>query len=136
MSFQRVLELYRSTINDAVTGWLFETDLLMLWVLNLLQLGSNFTGDLCELGSYHGKSAILFCAVKRAEERLYCFDEFLDDREAIVRANIERFCPGTGDSLHTVRVNLNDLAGPPVDRIDRPLRLLHVDAQHDHTSVL
>lgn len=44
---------------DSIDGWLYPEDVLLFQEIDALQGLSKVTGDLLEIGVYHGKSAIL-----------------------------------------------------------------------------
>lgn len=61
---------------DAISGWLYAEDILLFQEINAYQQQAGFTGDLLEIGVYHGKTAILMGYFPGDDERLVVCDLF------------------------------------------------------------
>ena len=72
----------------------------------------------------------------RPDERLFCFDVFHEVPQPVVEANIHRFCPGVTGRLVCIQQDLRALRAPPSEVDLNSVRFLHLDAVHDHPSVL
>ena len=129
-------KLYKNGVENEVKGWFYDHDLIMFWLIDFIQKEAGWSGNLCELGVYQGKSAIALGTMAGADEWLFCFDAFQEVPEQTVAANIQRFCPDLRDRLVCVQQDLMVLRTPPSDVCPNSLRFLHLDAVHDHPSVL
>jgi Methyltransferase domain len=136
MEISEFWKLYKNGVENEVKGWFYDHDLIMFWLTDFVQKESSWRGDLCELGVYQGKSSIALGTMARADEWLLCFDTFLEVPEQTVEANIQRFCPDLGDRLVCIRRDLTAQRTPPSEVGSNSLRFLHLDAVHDHPSVL
>jgi hypothetical protein len=128
--------LYKNGVENEVEGWFYDHDVITFWLIDFIQKEAGWLGDLCELGVYQGKSAIALGTMARADEWLLCFDAFLEVTQPTVEANIHRFCPTMKDRLRCIQQDLKALQTPPPQVRSSSLRFLHLDAVHDHPSVL
>jgi hypothetical protein len=128
--------LYKNGVEKEVEGWFYDHDLITFWLIDFIQKEAGWRGDLCELGIYQGKSAIALGALARPDEWLLCFDVFQEVPQPVVEANIRRFCPDLNDRLVCIQRDLMALRNPPPEVGSNSLRFLHLDAVHDHPSVL
>ena len=71
-----MLALYKSQIDAEVPGWFYPADIALIYVLMAAQTQSKIEGDICEVGVYLGKSAILLSRLRGANENFYMFDLF------------------------------------------------------------
>ena len=94
MEIMELWKLYKNGVEKEVKGWFFDHDLITFWLIDLIQKEVGWCGDLCELGTFEGKSAIALGTMARPDERLFCFDIFDEVPQPVVEANIHRFCPG------------------------------------------
>jgi hypothetical protein len=128
--------LYKNGVENEVKGWFYDHDLITFWLIDFIQKEAGWRGDLCELGIYQGKSAIALGTMARPDERLLCFDVFHEVPQPVVEANIHRFCPDLNGRLVCIQRDLMALRTPPPEVESNSLRFLHLDAVHDHPSVL
>ena len=63
---------------DDIPGWFLPVDARLLMGVDQLQRERGITGDLLEIGTYKGKSAILLGYLRRDPERLIVCDVFED----------------------------------------------------------
>jgi len=136
MEFLEFWNLYKNGVEKEVKGWFYDPDLVTFWLIDFVQKQAGWRGDLCELGIYQGKSAIALGTLARPDERLLCFDIFHEVPQPIVEANIHRFCPDLNDRLVCIQRDLTAQRTPPLGVSSNSLRFLHLDAVHDHPSVL
>jgi len=136
MEFLEFWNLYKDSVEKEVEGWFFDHDLATFWLVDFIQKQAGWRGDLCELGVYQGKSAIGLGSMARADERLFCFDTFHEIPQEAVENNVHRFCPDLGDRLICIQQNLATLQTSPSQVRPKSVRFLHLDAVHDHPSVL
>jgi Methyltransferase domain len=129
-------KLYKNGVEKEIEGWFYDHDLITFWLIDFIQKEAGWRGDLCELGVYLGKSAVALGAMARPDECLFCFDLFHEAPQHVTEANINRFCPDLGDRLVCIKKNLMALQAPPPEVGSNSLRFLHLDAVHDHPSVL
>lgn len=85
MTVTEYLELTATPADDDVEGWLYPTDAELFSAVNDIQVRRGVTGDILEIGAYHGKSAILLGYFPRQEESLIVCDLF--DSAASVSAD-------------------------------------------------
>ena len=136
MEISRLFRIYQEHVEDQIEGWFYNHDILLFWLIDFIQKQGGFSGDTCELGIYKGKSAVALGLLARADETVFCFDAFHEVPQAVAEANILRCCPELGNRLVCVATDLRQLEEPP-DMVGRgSLRFLHLDAVHDHPSVL
>ncbi|QIS15566.1 class I SAM-dependent methyltransferase [Nocardia arthritidis] len=76
MSVTEYLELIAAPADDDVAGWLYPTDAELLGAIDDIQARAGITGDILEIGAYHGKSAILLGYFARRGESLIVCDLF------------------------------------------------------------
>jgi hypothetical protein len=137
LNSREFFRFFESEIEPNVGGWFYRQDIITFYILNEIQLWAGLPGDMCELGSYCGKSAIALAHLARPEERLHIYDSLHHSyRDAFV-ANIERYCPDMGKRIVINGGDLISLTAPPEDHIARgSIRWLHIDAGHEHKDVI
>ncbi|MFV2127039.1 class I SAM-dependent methyltransferase [Micromonospora sp. LOL_013] len=129
---------------DDVEGWLYPTDAHLMSVINDLQIGRGFRGDILEIGAYKGKSAILLGFFPKSGESLTVCDIF--DSEALVSDGNARenatFYPGLHqadfeknylrfhDRLPRVHVGSSEELREVVAA--RSCRFVHIDGGHTY----
>lgn len=130
----------------AIPGWLRRSDGLVFAQLALAQRDARVTGDVLEIGAYHGRSAILFGYLLAPFERLVVCDPFErqpppTDARAGVR-HYERVTRAAFEAAYT-----RHHASPPVvldapstelsarGLVRPPFRLVHVDGSHEPAVV-
>ena len=64
------------TALDSIQGWFYPEDVRLFQALNVLQGQDGVSGDLLEIGVYHGKSSILLGYFPREDEHLVVCDLF------------------------------------------------------------
>ena len=52
------MEPLQEWVENEVKGWFYDHDLITFWLIDFIQKKAGWSGDLCELGIYQGKSAI------------------------------------------------------------------------------
>jgi SAM-dependent methyltransferase len=126
----------------AIPGWFNLDDMAHFQLILGTQAAAGLTGDLLEIGCFHGRSAVLLALHLRAGERLLLCDAFgLAGAEPYgdtptpeqVRRNLARAVP----ALDMARVSLlrslsRNLNLPP----DTRLRFAHVDGSHAQEDAL
>jgi hypothetical protein len=116
-------------------GWFFGPDQLAFFELCALQERLQISGDLCEVGVFKGKSLVLLSLLKRDTERLLGFDLFVEDHLETTQQNLLVFNAEKNVELYqglTSDISLDVLN----ERINNPLRFLHIDAGHEYHEVL
>ncbi len=132
---------------DEVTGWFLPLDAWLLVGIDALQGERGVSGDLLEIGTYQGKSAILLAYLAREAERLIICDIF-EDMEAIGGENAAEssvFYPSLRRSqfeaqflrYHDRLPTVWQMASTSIDRagIAGTCRLVHVDGSHAYEVV-
>jgi cephalosporin hydroxylase len=130
---QATLDFYKDYVNVHVKGWLYELDIILMSQILNWQMCIGIQGNICEIGVYHGKSAILLSWLRQTHEKLYFIDIFPGEMEQIARKNIETY--GSKDNIQWIRLDTAKINSDDVKQM-KPLRLLHIDGSHEHQSVL
>ena len=121
--------------HESIEGWFFPLDQLTFFELVSLQNRLNISGDMCEIGVWHGKSLTLLSLLKSEEERLYGFDLFIKDHQARTEGNLVRL--GSSTNVILKKGLTSDIGADNLDEIiQAPLRFLHVDAGHEYHEVM
>ena len=116
---------------DAIPGW-FMFQSYCVWRA-LLDQQTGASGDLFEIGVWHGRSASVLANYRKGNEKLYLCDLRLDE-------------PAVQKSIRSTGIeptNLVPLSGPSADlpaRLDlkamhHSVRWLHIDGEHTGTAV-
>lgn len=74
---------YRRTAFTSIPGWMHALDLALFDRILAHQLGAGISGDMLEIGSYHGKSAIALGYGLRINETLTVCDLFGTDSDDV-----------------------------------------------------
>jgi hypothetical protein len=129
---------------DNVDGWFFEADVALFSKLLACQTAERITGDMLEIGTYQGKSAILMgYGLRDDEELVICdlFDAVVDhaDISAIPRQQYagldqQQFL-ANWDRFHTRRPALEVCESSELDLGERVLRFTHIDGCHSYGCV-
>ncbi len=129
---------YINTSSKEVEGWFFPIDMLLFTLINEWHQRSSTHGDIAEVGVYKGKSLILLSLLSAENESIYAMDIFEDGLLTATQSAVNRFVPEhKREQINylvedTANYNVNYLR----ENIQRPLRLLHIDAGHEHHEVL
>ena len=125
---------------DPVPGWFNLDDASHFWLVLRMQSALGVTGDLLEIGSYHGRSTAFMAACLEAGERLVVCDAFEADTEdeyrdkpsaMTLRANVARVRPRRGRPGRRARMPDSDLTLGT----DESFRFVHVDGGHTADAV-
>jgi hypothetical protein len=121
-----------------IRGWLWPAAAHLLAWLDEIQKRAAISGDIFEIGCFHGRSAVLLAAMLADRERLGVCDPFalhdptfpayLDDFRANMTA-LHGPCPNL--DVHPITSQLLTPA-----HTGRNVRLFHVDGGHDAETVL
>ncbi len=121
-----------------IEGWMMPGAAALLGLLDDVQNSAAVHGHLFEIGVHHGKSAVLLCAMARADEQVGVCDLFgQQDRNAsdsgsgdrlVFEANLRRVVPGFSfNRLHVFAVSSDELTS---ECVSKPQRIFHVDGGH------
>ena len=132
---------------DTIDGWLYPEDVLLFQEIDALQGLSKVTGDLLEIGVYHGKSAILLGYFPRQDERLVVCDLFQSPGQTrenqaekqfwypeLTRETFERNYLRFHNSLPVVVV-CPSAKLIQAGNLTRTFRFIHIDASHVYSIV-
>jgi cephalosporin hydroxylase len=135
---QEQINAYLKTDHQEIKGWFYPLDMVLFCFADQLQKQAGIRGDIFELGVHHGKSLVLLSLLSRRDEMLYAMDLYREDFLQQTQNNMERF--GQHQDAGTVEYIVGDSSAMTIDelmqRIQRPLRLLHIDAGHEYHEVL
>lgn len=130
-------DTYRKARYDRTSGWFWPEDFDLFDRILAHQLADDITGDLLEIGCYHGKSAILMGCGLRDDENLVICDLFGGDAEETAEAT-DHFEAGFG--VDTFKNNYTQThhrepvihAGSSLNLQlgDQKFRFTHVDGGH------
>jgi hypothetical protein len=129
------LDRYLKRGRKFVDGWLESGAARMITAVGQLQIGHGISGNIAEIGVYHGKLFILLYLLSRDTERAVAVDTFADEnytRGSLTRfitnlrrhADDERLVLHQGDSIAIDSERLVELAGGYC-------RLISVDGGHN-----
>ena len=124
------LSYYKDIVDVNVVGWFYWIDHVIFHEL-LKNVQKDITGDIAELGTANGKSAIAISNYKRQSDNLYLFDISQEFAES---ANTNIIHYGTPHNIHW---HVQDSYSMTSDDIKvNKLRFMHIDGAHEHTPVL
>lgn len=131
---------YRKTAFNSVPGWMHMLDLELFDLILSLQLDHDITGDLLEIGSFHGKSAIVLGYGLRPGEQLTVCDIFGDTTNVPLEGtdpydglSVEDFRAQYG-AFHTRQPDIRSMPSSELV-LDRDYRFTHIDGGHAYTVV-
>jgi predicted O-methyltransferase YrrM len=129
---------------DTVDGWFYAADVEFFSSLLAHQRTEDLTGDMLEIGTYRGKSAILMGYGLRDDEQLVICDLFgavmdhadlpLNRRDEYKGLEQEEFL-ANWDRFHTRRPTLEVCESSELDLGDRAFRFIHIDGCHSYRCV-
>lgn len=119
-----------------IQGWVSRDAAALFALLDEAQLIAGVSGSIFEIGVHHGRSAVILCALARADEQLGVCDLFGDqtlnvsasgsgDRE-IFEANMAAAAPGF-THLRVFAKRSDELSA---EEVGGPYRLFHIDGGH------
>ncbi len=130
---------------DEIPGWLLLIDALIMCGIDSFQRERQISGDLLEIGTYQGKSAILMGYFRRGPERLVVCDLFVT--KASTEENTEenqRYYKGIDHSVfednyrrfHSEPPKILAKPSSSISELDPDsFRLVHVDGSHIYEIV-
>lgn len=135
---------------DTVPGWFERVDALLFAAVDRSQRAAGLTGDLMEIGTYMGRSAVLLGYFRRRGERLVVCDPFGNDARLSKdnAAEQTRWYPGltrqaferTFRRFHS-RLPEEIVAAPSAtleerrDDLAKSFRIIHIDGSHEFEEV-
>ena len=134
MEIERVKN-FIATEHTRMEGWFFPLDQLAFYELFALQDDLSISGDVIEIGVYHGKSLVLLSLLKNDSETLFGFDLYGEDFEERTLENLALYGKNEAVSLvkcDTSQLSVDDLSST----FSAPARFLHIDAGHEYHEVL
>jgi hypothetical protein len=135
------------SLKDSVRGWFLDIDARLFLGVNALQVDRGITGNLLEIGAFHGKSAILLGYCLQPGERLVVSDTFEHTDGLTVEGMAEHVTYHTTLRQQEFERNycrfhpsLPELIVGPSAQLDRvalarQFRLIHVDGGHEYEVV-
>lgn len=118
-----------------IEGWFFPLDQVAFFELFLAQKQLGITGDVAEVGVFHGKSLALLSLLKDPQENLLGFDLFNEDHQERTESNIEEY--GQTSGVELIKGLTTDIARVDLDAmLQSQIRFLHIDAGHEYHEVL
>ena len=130
---------------DTVDGWFYAVDVDFFSNLLAYQRTEGIKGDMLEIGTYQGKSAILMGYGLRDDEELVVCDLFgavmdhadipLSRRQEYSGLDEDEFL-ANWDRFHARRPTLEVCESSELDLGDRVFRFIHVDGCHSYQCVV
>ena len=130
---------------DSIEGWFYAVDVDFFSNLLAYQRADGIKGDMLEIGTYQGKSAILMGYGLRDDEELVVCDLFgavmdhadipLSRRQEYSGLQEEEFL-ANWDRFHARRPTLEVCESSELDLGDRVFRFIHVDGCHSYQCVV
>jgi len=124
-----------------IPGWFTLDDCAHFQLVMEMQSMNGVTGDMFEIGSYHGRSTAMMAAGLKPGEKIHVCDAFDSDTEdhygnkptqETVISNIRKVTPGIEDTqIVTYKCLSNDIQLPA----DQKFRLVHIDGGHSAEQV-
>jgi hypothetical protein len=135
------LDAYRRTFNN-VPGWMHLLDLHLFDRILSHQLDANIRGDILEIGSYHGKSAIALGYGLREDETLHICDLFGSVVDGVSREGFDPYDGLTVEAFvkqytrfHERWPELYVCASNQCSLGRKQFRFIHVDGGHAYDVV-
>lgn len=127
---------------SAVPGWMHYTDLVLFDLILNHQFEAGITGDMLEIGTYHGKSAIpMGCGLRDGESLMVCdlfgsFDAGVpkEGLQDYVNLSIDNFL-GNYTRYHAKPPTLHVGSSASLDLGKDTFRFIHVDGGHAYEAV-
>ena len=129
---------------DTVEGWFYAVDVDFFSNLLAHQRTGDIKGDMLEIGTYQGKSAILMGYGLRDDEQLVVCDLFsavmdhadipLNRRQQYSGLEEDEFL-ANWDRFHTRRPRLEVCESSELDLGDQVFRFIHIDGCHSYQCV-
>lgn len=136
------VDAYRRGGFSRVPGWMHALDLDLFDQILAHQLDADIHGDLLEIGSYHGKSAIVLGYGLRPDETLVACDLFGLDVDGVPTEGCDAYEGLTVEhfghqycSWHERPPQICAIPSSLLDLTDQQFRFVHVDGGHAYTVV-
>ena len=127
-----ILKIYETEISPNVPGWFYPPDIAAFVVLLSAQTQNEISADICEVGVFEAKSAILLSALRAENEYLHLYDFYgHPDQIEMTARNLGQFA-----SKEKVKLTGGDTRKLDAETLSFTLRFLHIDGGHDHSNVL
>jgi predicted O-methyltransferase YrrM len=118
---------------EGVEGWFTPLAIRCSAVFLQAQNDADHTGDMLEIGAWHGKSALLWMAFAKQKERTHIVD--IEARPPLV-TNLERAKAAFGRDYTLQKQSSFTLARTDMaDRMRARLRLIHIDGDHSGAGI-
>lgn len=131
---------YCSKDYQSVKGWLQSGSMSILWSLLEVQTLHGVSGDVAEIGVFHGKLFVALALSLRQQERAVAVDIFemptVPDFESKFRSTLARF------AVPLERVSIHRRASDTISPSDAPtvfgsnVRFFSIDGSHEYDAVL
>src|SRR5688572_12330628 len=127
---------------DSIQGWFYPEDVRLFQTLNELQGKDDVSGDLLEIGVYHGKSSILMGYFPRKDENLVVCDLFEQSARTVANraearywySNLSRELFESNylrfHDLLPVIVRCSSTHLMKMGKLSRTFRFIHIDGSH------
>jgi hypothetical protein len=134
------VEAYRNTVFSKIPGWMHTLDLEVFDSILGHQLDAGIRGDILEIGSFHGKSAIVCGYGLRPNETLTVCDIFGDISDVPLEGTdpydgltVDLFLEQYG-RFHTKQPDVRSMPSSRL-KLDRDYRFIHIDGGHAYEVV-
>jgi len=121
----------------SIEGWFYGRDAFTFIALHQIQRASGISGDLAEVGVYHGKSLGLIATFRAKDEHVYGFDLFQPPASLERTSDTIIKATGSTEGVSLLAMNSQLVQSDELERlVPRPLRFLHIDAGHEYEEAL
>lgn len=118
---------------NMIEGWLHIVSSFIIPILNNAQKNKQIYGDIIEIGTWQGKSLILFQHLLEHSELIHGYDLNIQDK---LKENIHTFCIKNGENILLSKVNSLMLNLEDIKREHKNIRFFHVDGSHTYKQAL
>lgn len=136
------IEQYRRSAFNQIPGWMHALDLDLFDRILAHQLDADITGDMLEIGSYHGKSAIALGYGLRDGETLTVCDLFGADVEGVPSEGIDAYeglsvndFQASYRRFHRHEPIIHACPSSMLNLTDQQFRFAHIDGGHAYDVV-
>jgi hypothetical protein len=135
------ISAYFNAVKD-IEGWFYREDAILFEAIHAIQADHLLTGDLLEIGAYHGKSAAFLGFLRRPTERFVVCDLFgVPAVSPDNQAEQDDWYPGLGRQIFERRYRQIHEELPDIlachsrrlkqrARLSRTFRFIHIDGSH------
>lgn len=125
------------TYNKTISGWWKDSVFEIYEAFDSLQRGLEIEGDLCEIGTWHGRSFLPLRNFTKDHETCIGIDIFKNDYHATLIKNINN-CFGSLDGSKIIKVEVTSTVSDKCKALKpfQPIRMFYIDGDHTYEGAL